>query len=146
MRQHNGAGYRFLTVFLAVFTIGTTFWGSLPATQAPTIETPRTIDAVTTDAIAHQLGTEWHGDGPQVADFGPVDPSAPIDGMDQWLARKAAAAPRAASQRSAVTARRKLVVVRAAFSNQTTQRFTDAELMTELCHKWYLITPSQITQ
>ncbi|MFN7472854.1 MAG: hypothetical protein ACK5S9_14540, partial [Roseiflexaceae bacterium] len=131
MRQHTGAGYRFLTVFLTVFTISTTMWGNLPATQAPTIQTPRTVDPVTTDAIAHQLGSEWHGEGPQVVDFGPVDPSAPIDGMDQWLARKAAAAPRATSARSAVTGRRKLLVIRTAFSDQTTQRFTDAELMTQ---------------
>ncbi|MFM2309591.1 MAG: hypothetical protein RLY87_1713, partial [Chloroflexota bacterium] len=132
MPHASGHGRRILTLILTVCTVGVTFFMPMLPTAVP--ESPnhtRTLDAATTDLIAHAMGTEWHGPGPQVVDFGPVDPAAPVAGMDQWLANKATAAPRAASSRDAVTDKRKLLVIRVAFSGQTTQRFTDAELMTQ---------------
>ena len=132
MQLRYGHGKRIIAFVMLVVTVfGMLFGAVQPGAPAVSKASSRTIDAATTDIIAHSLGTEWHGTGPRVVDFGPVDPAAPIAGMDQWLQTKATAASAAARPRSAVTARRKLVVVRAAFSNQTTQRFTDAELMTE---------------
>ena len=131
MQLKHGPGKRIIAFVMTLVTVCMTLSSAVqPGVTDVSIASSRTIDPVTTDQIAHSLGTEWHGTGPRVVDFGPVDPAAPIAGMDQWLQTKATAASAAVRPRSAVTARRKLVVIRAAFSDQTMQRFTDAELRT----------------
>ncbi len=103
-------------------------WSLQPTLSAHA--TIRTLSPAQTDMAAHAVGGEWH-DGtvaPHVVDFGGNPASTSIGGMDQWLKTKQAQVSAPAQTRSVVGAKR-LLVIRAAFSDSRNRRFTNNELL-----------------
>ena len=97
-----------LIVFMIVYGI------ALPANPPVAAAVLRTLDTGRTDMAAHMLGTQWHGTGPQVVDFGPADPLGPVAGIDQWLTRNG----RTVDPRAAVSGTKKFLVMRVGFADK----------------------------
>ena len=114
---------------LVLLYLVSTFDWSLQPTQSAHA-TIRTLSPAQTDMAAHAVGGEWHDStlAPKVVDFGGNPAATTIGGMDQWLKTKQAQVSAPAQTRSVVGAKR-LLVIRAAFSDSRNRRFTNNELL-----------------
>ena len=114
-----------------LYLVSTFDWALQPTPTAHA--TIRTLSPAQTDMAAHAVGGEWH-DGtvaPKVVDFGGNPAATTIGGMDQWLKTKQAKVS-APAQNPNIFGTKRLLVIRAAFSDSLNRRFTNSELLNQI--------------